>query len=111
VRKRSLHEDGQGTLEYIFLIGGVIVGMALVFFMYQRMATTTANKLSNPADDVLFPGDEIPVSFENGTWECKKDKTVDAILNPDVAVVTVKVPDEAAQNLMSKGWSCIELTS
>jgi hypothetical protein len=111
VPERLLQEDGQGTLEYILLAGGVIVGMILVFAMYQKMASTTADKLSNPTDDILFPGDEIPVSVENGTWECTKDKTVEAILNPDVATVTVKVPDEAAQNLMSKGWSCSELAS
>jgi uncharacterized protein (UPF0333 family) len=102
-REMFLQEnEGQGSIEYILLIGGIVLGAVAIFGLYYSMAGGTGNKLNNP---VLFPTDE----FETGNYECSNKNTVDFILNSGVFPTIKTVNATQAKKLMRNNWVCTRI--
>jgi uncharacterized protein (UPF0333 family) len=94
--------EGQGSIEYILLIGGIVLGAVAIFGLYYSMAGGTGNKLNNP---VLFPTDEV----ETGNYECSNKNTVEFILSSGVSPTIKTVNATQAQKLMRKNWVCTRI--
>jgi uncharacterized protein (UPF0333 family) len=43
-------EEGQSGLEYILLIGGMVMATMILFVIYQNMAQSSASKMNETAD-------------------------------------------------------------
>ncbi len=43
-------EDGQGGLEYILLIGGMMMASVILFSIYRSMAENSAQRMSESSD-------------------------------------------------------------
>ncbi|MFV2040675.1 MAG: Flp family type IVb pilin [Candidatus Hydrothermarchaeales archaeon] len=43
-------ESGQGAIEYILLVGGIIVGAIIVLSMYGRLTGTAVNRINSTTD-------------------------------------------------------------
>jgi hypothetical protein len=43
-------EKAQGALEYILLVGGIIVGVTVVWIVFSKMGGSSANKLDETSD-------------------------------------------------------------
>lgn len=39
-------EEGQGTLEYILLIGGMVIAAVLIYFIYQKMGKSSFGNIN-----------------------------------------------------------------
>ncbi len=46
IRKFLKEERGQGAIEYILLAGGIIVAAVVIFAIYGRMTSSTAEALN-----------------------------------------------------------------
>ena len=44
-------EEGQGSIEYIFIVGGVIVAAIVIFVVYQSMTKGTGTTINQTADE------------------------------------------------------------
>jgi Flp pilus assembly pilin Flp len=44
------NEAGQGAIEYILLVGGIIVAAVVIFAMYSEMTSTAADRLNETTD-------------------------------------------------------------
>ncbi|MHA2344398.1 MAG: class III signal peptide-containing protein [Candidatus Hodarchaeales archaeon] len=93
---------GQGSIEYILLIGGIILAAVAIFALYYSMGGRAGNNLNNP---LLFPTDEVEV----GNYECSNKNTVDFILGSGVSQTTRTVNSTQAQKLMQKNWVCTKI--
>ena len=52
IKKFLKEEKAQGAIEYILLAGGIIVAAVVIFAVYKRMTSTTANTLETSAKEV-----------------------------------------------------------
>lgn len=44
-------EEGQGSIEYIFIVGGVIIAAIVVFVVYQSMTKSGGTSINQTANE------------------------------------------------------------
>jgi hypothetical protein len=49
-RRFFMEEQGQGTLEYILFVGGIIVGVVVIWMLFSKMGGSSASKLDETSD-------------------------------------------------------------
>jgi Flp pilus assembly pilin Flp len=91
-------EKGQGAIEYLLIVGGIIVAMVVIFSLYTSMVSKSGNSVNNP---VLFPGE-----LEAGTYRCSNKNTIDHVLSSNVSPTLRDVSADVAEKLIDKGWIC-----
>ncbi len=80
IKKFLKEEKAQGAIEYILLAGGIIIGAAVVFSIYRRMASTHSLAIEQRANKSITCMSYNQTACQAHSSDCYWDSSSSACL-------------------------------